>query len=314
MCYKFDMFTTLLLLLFISITDARQILGFEDFAPCLISLNHFGNKSQIFNDLIDQVLGANRLSILKISIFSLYPPKIEEAEPLAKCTLYVIFIRKNNAGWMKIEKSILASTFAYRSDYASSIILFRLRQFSKPKLTGCAYKRISIRIFSLAVTLSYHRKITNIEWSFYCYFCSGKSWIGVAAKGKMSDFVRLNHLTLRDKFDQEKTFFYIETVPAPPRKRIIECQYSIWWIPKKPCHPNQMVQDVLTSQLNVTFRNIKKSSDNICGLLHLNVILTSGAVVRNATGSLKLRQAIVSRFRYCKFGKSLQSGKIQFWA
>lgn len=313
MSFKLYTSTILSLFILISITAARQTLELKDFGPCLLSLNHFGRKSKILNELVDQLLAANRKSVLKIKIVNRYPKKMEKGEPLAKCTLYVVFTPESNADWEKVESAIFTCTFAYRPDYVSAVILLRPRQFSPPKLTGCKYKTISIRIFSLAVALSY-RKVTNIEWSFHCYLCSGRTWISFIANAKMSEIVRLNHLTLRDRLDPKKTFFYIYTAPAPRTNRISGCQYPIWRNPKNPCHPYLMVQEVLTSNLNVTFRNIRSFSDHQCGLLHLNRILMNGTVKWNATGSLKFRQAIVSRFKYCKFGRSSKPGTIQFWA
>ncbi|OXA48957.1 hypothetical protein Fcan01_16452 [Folsomia candida] len=263
MSYKFNIPTILVLFLLIYITDARYTLDLQDFGPCLISLNHFGPKPQILGDLVDQVLEANRLSVLMIRIVTKYPSKIEETEPLEKCTIYVIFVLKSKVDWAKIEKSIFTSTFAYRSDYASSIILLRPGQSSPPKLAGCKYKMISVRIFSLAVILS-NCKATNIDWSFHCYLCSGNTWIRVQAEAKMSEIVRINHLTFRDRLDPKKSVFNVHTTPTIFR-RFSGCEYAIWRIPKNPCHPNQMVQDFLSSQLNATFRRITSFSDIKCG-------------------------------------------------
>ncbi|OXA48949.1 Glutathione S-transferase 1 [Folsomia candida] len=301
-----------------NLKDKMQVMRNRSLKVMTDTAYHSGNQELESTKLeLDNAHGnmtsANRKSVLKIKIVNRYPKKMEKGEPLAKCTLYVVFTPESNADWEKVESAIFTCTFAYRPDYVSAVILLRPRQFSPPKLTGCKYKTISIRIFSLAVALSY-RKVTNIEWSFHCYLCSGRTWISFIANAKMSEIVRLNHLTLRDRLDPKKTFFYIYTAPAPRTNRISGCQYPIWRNPKNPCHPYLMVQEVLTSNLNVTFRNIRSFSDHQCGLLHLNRILMNGTVKWNATGSLKFRQAIVSRFKYCKFGRSSKPGTIQFWA
>ncbi|OXA44379.1 hypothetical protein Fcan01_21024 [Folsomia candida] len=301
------------------------LLDLTDFGPCLIRLNYFGKRTfqqvAISRDIFTTVIMDNRRSSFLLKTIIGGSPMKKELIETEKCVVDVVLTipTKDNTNWhwSKIEHYIFANKYAYRANYESSIIL--LRPDNKIKFPpesferNCKLKTISIRIFLVAVQLTYQNppSIKHTKWSFYCYFCSTRVWVGLQEIKGMSEFARLSHLSLRETFHQIKPQFLIAT--SEVRLISTSCPSSSWLIPKHPCTPERRIPNFITSILNVSLQDAPKQFNFSCGIISLGIMPTPG-LANSTIASLRFKYPITVNFKYCEPNGPPGRGSLQFWA
>ncbi|OXA64996.1 hypothetical protein Fcan01_00149 [Folsomia candida] len=308
------MFHLQILSLFCALAAAQGSIELPPFSKCVIHMKnlHATNLTDTFLDLVNSVLEGNRNSIFVISLipnsFSIY--NVESAIDFhEECALQVILPsqgRKFDSA--KVETYIETDPNSYRPDKHHTILfLTTIRADKHITFSSCAYKKISIRIFSIHLN---HRDQLHV-WYFYCHLCPAKWRI----LPKSAILENIDHSTFRNFWDPKQSFFYMLTPPVEKPKRLKGCERSPWFAPKRPCHPQYTLTDFLSTSLNVSFRHHAGPRGNVCyGILTGHILASNTSIVPVEVQSYNFKQVVSSQFRYCVGFKANGEGTLQFWA